>query len=103
MRAISIWLSYGMRHRSIQNLWIRGSQESPKTEKILKDGQKDARVEMAASMLSILEPLTAQARSWALTEDQSWFYFSYDYERKWALARDPSTTKLNALINTQKS
>jgi hypothetical protein len=57
---------------------------------------------MAASMLGILEPLTAQARSWVLTEDDSWFYFSYDYERKWTLARDSSMTKPKVLINIPK-
>jgi hypothetical protein len=55
----------------------------------LNDNQKAARVEMAASMLSILEPLTADARSWVLPEDESRFHFSYDSEAQWALARDP--------------
>jgi hypothetical protein len=41
---------------------------------------------MTVSMLSILEPLTALAHSWALTGDEFWFYFSYNYESKWALA-----------------
>jgi hypothetical protein len=42
------------------------------------DDQKVARVEMASSVLNILEPLTARARSWTLTRDESWFYFAYD-------------------------
>jgi hypothetical protein len=54
----------------------------------LNDDQNAARVEMAASMLSILESLTAHARSWALTGHAFWFYFSYDHQRKWVLARD---------------
>jgi hypothetical protein len=53
-------------------------------------------------MLSILEPLTAHPRSWVLTGDESWFYFSYDYEDKWTFARDLSMTKQKALINTSK-
>jgi hypothetical protein len=57
---------------------------------------------MAASMLSILEPLANHARSWALGRDESWFIFSYDSERKWALARDPSMTRPNVLINIPK-
>jgi hypothetical protein len=66
----------------------------------LNDDQKAARVEMAASMLNILERLTAHVRSCPLTGDEAWFYFSCDYEGKWALARDPSMTKPNVLINT---
>jgi hypothetical protein len=57
---------------------------------------------MAASMLSILEPLIVHARSWILTGDESWFDFSYDYEGKWTLARNSSMTKPRALINTSK-
>jgi histone-lysine N-methyltransferase SETMAR len=53
-------------------------------------------------MLSILESLNAHARSWALTRDESWFYFSYDSESKWTLARDSSMTKPKALINAPK-
>jgi hypothetical protein len=52
----------------------------------LNGDHKSARVEMAVSMLSILEPLTAHARSWVLTGNESWFDFSYDYESKLALA-----------------
>jgi hypothetical protein len=48
----------------------------------LNDDQKAVRAEMTASMLSILEPLTAPARSWVLTGDESWFDFTYDYEYK---------------------
>jgi hypothetical protein len=53
-------------------------------------------------MLNILELLTVHARSWILTGNESWFYFSYAYEGKWVLARDSSMTKPNALINTRK-
>jgi hypothetical protein len=35
----------------------------------LNDDEKAAKVEMAPSMLSILEPVTARACSWALTGD----------------------------------
>jgi hypothetical protein len=69
----------------------------------LNDDQNASRVEMAVSMLSILESLTAHAHSWILTEDESWFYFSYDYKGKWSLAWDLSMTKPKALINTPKS
>jgi hypothetical protein len=55
----------------------------------LNEDQEAAGVETVASMLSILEPLTAHARSWGLNGDESWFDFSYDAEGKWALARDP--------------
>jgi hypothetical protein len=48
----------------------------------LNEDEKAARVEMAASILSILELLAAHARSWGLTGDESWFYFSYYYEDK---------------------
>jgi hypothetical protein len=46
--------------------------------KLLEGDEKVARVEMTASMLSILEPLAAHARSWVLPGNESWFYFSYD-------------------------
>jgi hypothetical protein len=55
---------------------------------------------MAASILSIFESLIAHARSWALTEDKSWFNFSYDYEGKWILVRDSSMTEPKNLIDT---
>jgi hypothetical protein len=48
----------------------------------LNHDQKAVKVEMAASMLSILEPWPVHAASWVWTGDQSWFYFSYDYEGK---------------------
>jgi hypothetical protein len=57
---------------------------------------------MAASMLSILEPLAAHARSWVLPGNESWFYFSYDYERKRAFGRDLSMMKPKAWINARK-
>jgi hypothetical protein len=66
----------------------------------LNGDEKAARVEMAASMLSILEPLTAHACSWVLAGDESWLYFTYDYECKWDLARDLSMTKPKAFLNT---
>jgi hypothetical protein len=55
---------------------------------------------LPASMLSILEPLTAHTRSWLFTGNESWFDFSYDCEDKWAVARDPAMTKPKALIST---
>jgi hypothetical protein len=64
--------------------------------------QKAAIVEVIVEMLSLMAPLTAHARSWALTGDESWFDFSYDYEGKRALARDSPMTKPQALINTIK-
>jgi hypothetical protein len=57
---------------------------------------------MAASMLSIPEPLTAHACFSGLTGDESWFDFSYEYECKGTLARDPSMTKPETLINAPK-
>jgi hypothetical protein len=57
---------------------------------------------MAASILSILEPLAIHARTWALIGDESWFYFSCDYEGKWVLAREASITKRKPFINTPK-
>jgi hypothetical protein len=109
-QAISIWLNYGTISTCIQSWSTRGFQNVLKLKKYslrwvphtLNDDKKAVRVEMAASMLSILEPLTAHVRSWVLAGDESWFYFSYDYEGKWALARDPSMTKPKALINTSK-
>jgi hypothetical protein len=69
---------------------MRGSQKVVKLKKYLfcwvphtfNDDQKADRVEMAASRLSILEPFIPHARSCVLTGDESWFYFSYDYEGK---------------------
>jgi hypothetical protein len=62
---------------------MNGSQKVMKLKKYsfrwvpdsLSDSQKAARVEMAASMLSIPELSTARARSWTLTKDESWFSF----------------------------
>jgi hypothetical protein len=79
-------------------------KKSPEAEKsssrwvphTLNDDQKSARVEMAASMLSILELSPAHTRSCELPRDEFWFYFSYDSEGKGALARDPSITKPKA-------
>jgi hypothetical protein len=72
------------------------------TPHTLNDDQKIVKAEMTASMLSILEPFTDHARSWVLTGDESWFYFPCDYEGKWALARDSSMTKPEALISIPK-
>jgi hypothetical protein len=66
----------------------------------LNDDQHTVIGKMAASMLSILKPLTARACSCLLAGDTSWFYFSYDCEAKWALARDPSMTKPKTLFKT---
>jgi hypothetical protein len=68
----------------------------------LKDDDQAVRVEMTARMLSILEPLARYARSWVLTADDSWIYFSPDDEGKLVLARDHHMTKPKALINAPK-
>jgi hypothetical protein len=57
---------------------------------------------MTTSMLSTLELLSAHVRSWAWTGNEFWSYFSYDYEDKWALARDSSMTKPKVLIKFSK-
>jgi hypothetical protein len=54
---------------------------------------------MTTSILSILESLIDHARSWILNENESWFYFSYDYDGKWALVLEPAMTKAKTLIN----
>jgi hypothetical protein len=89
---------------------LRILKKSPYSEKILiplgcalsYDEQKAAKVEMPASIVSILEPLTADARSSVLTGDEPWFYFSCDYEGKWARLRARSMTKPRAFINIRK-
>jgi hypothetical protein len=68
----------------------------------LNDHDKAVPLEKAARMLSILESLTAHARSRVLTADEPWFYFSYDHKCKWALARDHSMTKPKAFIKASK-
>jgi hypothetical protein len=82
MRAISIWLSYGTKPWSIQNLCIKNSQKIlswkytlHRVPHILNKDQKVAKVKIAASLLNILEPVTTRAYSWILTGDELCFIF----------------------------
>jgi hypothetical protein len=68
----------------------------------LDDDRKRARVEMAYSMLRMIAEARYQGWQYFLTGDESWFFYSTDYEQLWIPRGERAPTRARRIISTPK-
>jgi hypothetical protein len=69
---------------------------------MLDDCAKRARVDMANSMLKMIAEARHQSWRCFLTRDESWFFYSTDYEQMWLPRGEMAPTRARHIISTPK-